>query len=83
MENHQITLEQVCLTYSASIASDAYSGYFKRLVIETKITPSNVGIEYVVSTKDKGVIYRDSNIDEAIKRYNTCDLGRSRDPRDV
>lgn len=72
MDNHIITLEQVCGSYKANIASACSLAFYKRLYIETSISPINYKVEYVVETKFVGVICRTENVDEAIKAYNDC-----------
>jgi hypothetical protein len=76
MDKHIITLEDVCGSYLATIASDPrpnQGGNYKRLCLETTIGPNHTQIEFVVETRKRGVIKRTSNIDAAIQAYNNAD----------
>jgi hypothetical protein len=73
MDKHIITLEDTCKTFISTIVSSASIMNWKRLAIETHVSPSKVKIEYVVSTKKRGVVKRTEDIDVAIQNYNYYD----------
>ena len=71
---HQVDFEEIKgTTYEVTLCSSARIGFYKRLCIETDITPEGPVSCYMVSTKTKDVILRTKDIDKAIYCYNNCD----------